>query len=119
MDWKFWKKKEPKDMFGGKSFGDEPLPKLSEDPKFESKFVQEPKFGSEAVPKDEFEIQPSQPMAAPASYGAPVGSPGMDFVAKDIEIVSAKLDALKASLESINQRLAHLERIAEGETKKW
>jgi len=42
-------------------------------------------------------------------------------VAKDIEIVSSKLDALRASLESINQRLAHLERIAEGDQpeRKW
>jgi len=34
---------------------------------------------------------------------------------KDLEIVSAKLDALKATLESINQRIANLERIAYGD----
>ncbi len=38
-----------------------------------------------------------------------------EFVGKDIEVISAKLDALRASLESINQRLANLERVAYGE----
>ena len=30
--------------------------------------------------------------------------------AKEVEVVSAKLDAVKAALESINQRLANIER---------
>ena len=36
-------------------------------------------------------------------------------VAKDIEVISSKLDALRASLDIINQRLANLERISERE----
>jgi hypothetical protein len=36
---------------------------------------------------------------------------------KDIEIIHAKLDAIRSSLDSINQRLATLERIASPETK--
>ncbi len=36
----------------------------------------------------------------------------------NMEVVSAKLDALRASLESINQRLANLERIAYGELEQ-
>ncbi len=36
-------------------------------------------------------------------------------ISKDFEILSAKLDALKALLENINQRLQNLERIAQGE----
>jgi len=39
------------------------------------------------------------------------------LVSKDIEILSAKIDSLKAMLESINQRLANLERIASEENK--
>jgi len=31
---------------------------------------------------------------------------------KDLEVISAKLDAIKATIESINQRLASLERMA-------
>ena len=40
---------------------------------------------------------------------------------KDLEIVSAKLDAIKAYLDTINQRLANLEQIARGEheKKRW
>jgi len=42
---------------------------------------------------------------------------------KDLEIISAKLDAIKAELDSMNQRLKRLERLAEGESSfskdKW
>jgi len=34
---------------------------------------------------------------------------------KDMEVVSSKLDAIKAVLDAINQRLANLERISSGE----
>jgi hypothetical protein len=34
---------------------------------------------------------------------------------KDLELISAKLDAIKAELDSMSQRLKRLERIAEGE----
>ncbi len=34
---------------------------------------------------------------------------------RDLELVSAKLDALRATLENINQRLANIERVAYGE----
>ena len=43
---------------------------------------------------------------------------------RDMELIAAKLDALKATLENINQRLAGLERVAYAEdekrnTKEW
>ncbi len=34
---------------------------------------------------------------------------------RDTELISAKLDAIKAMLENLNQRVANLERIAKGE----
>lgn len=34
---------------------------------------------------------------------------------RDTELISAKLDAIKAMLENLNQRIANLERIAGGE----
>ncbi len=39
----------------------------------------------------------------------------------EMQVISAKLDALKASLDSINQRIANLERIAQGEQpqRRW
>ena len=37
---------------------------------------------------------------------------------KNLEVISSKLDALRASLESINQRLANIEAIARGEQEQ-
>ncbi len=37
-------------------------------------------------------------------------------IGKDLEIISAKLDAIKAELDSMNQRLKRLERLTEGES---
>lgn len=44
--------------------------------------------------------------------------PHPELLSKNLEVVSSKLDVLKASLESINQRLAHLEKLAESESTK-
>lgn len=71
-------------------------------------------------------LQPVQPMP---QFGAmpppPIGGFGMEVqslqsaqsygASKDFEVISAKLDALRAAVESISQRLANLERIARGE----
>ena len=44
-------------------------------------------------------------------------------IGKDLEIISAKLDAIKAELDSMNQRLKRMERLSEGESSfpkdKW
>ena len=45
-------------------------------------------------------------------------SPQQDMTSKNIEVISSKIDALRANLESINQRLANLEAIARGEQDK-
>jgi len=60
---------------------------------------------------------PAQPTFGPQSGPPPQQHPGIgDYtVSKDIEVISSKLDALRASLDSINQRLANLERIAQGD----
>lgn len=43
-----------------------------------------------------------------------------DFInSKNLEVISSKLDAVRASLESINQRLANLEAIARGEQEDY
>ena len=53
---------------------------------------------------------PQAPTQGHAGVSAPVfvPSPG----ARDIEVVSAKLDAVKATLDSINQRLENIEKMA-------
>lgn len=73
---------------------------------------------------DELGIRPSQPSQTSQPYAArpamqpsfPQG-PGLPELVKEIEIIHAKLDAIKSSLDSINQRLATLERMASGEMK--
>jgi hypothetical protein len=44
-------------------------------------------------------------------------------IGKDLELISAKLDAIKAEIDAMSQRLKRLERIAEGENSnqgnKW
>jgi hypothetical protein len=63
------------------------------------------------------------PPNAPSAYSPQQQSLGEINIGKDLEIISAKLDAIKAELDSVNQRLKRLERIAEGEpavrSDKW
>lgn len=37
---------------------------------------------------------------------------------KDLELIAAKLDSLRATLDNINQRIANLERVAYGEDER-
>ena len=50
-------------------------------------------------------VQPSYPSAANDPY----------IASKNLEIISSKLDALKASIDALNQRVANIESIARGE----
>jgi hypothetical protein len=65
-----------------------------------------------------------QPYAAQPTYQAPQQAypqypqPSLGEMAKDIEIIHAKLDAIKSTLDSINQRLATIERMAGGEPRQ-
>jgi hypothetical protein len=59
---------------------------------------------------------PQQPFGAPIQ---PVQPSQMEYtMSKDIEIVSSKLDALKATLDGVNQRLANLERLMQNK-RNW
>ncbi len=112
----FWRHKEPdfpKEELGlGKpemDLGKEQLGLPEEEP-----------IGAGIAPSGAFPGAPPTPPEAPAAPAIhtppgmpqPGTPPGMPPVGKDIEIISAKLDALKAVLDSINQRLTNLERIA-------
>ena len=61
--------------------------------------------------------QPSMPSYPPPQFQQQprFGSPQEEMTSKNLEIISSKLDALRASIESLNQRLANLEAIARGE----
>ncbi len=53
---------------------------------------------------------------APRAYPQPYPQQPQYYGAnRDLDLVVAKLDALRATLENINQRLANLERVAYGE----
>lgn len=63
------------------------------------------------------EIPTPSPTTAPPGFAPP--QPMAPPISKDIELISAKLDALKASLDTLNQRLANIERIARGEHETY
>jgi len=56
------------------------------------------------------QLQPS--FAQPAYQQQAYPNQDTVIIGKNIEILSSKMDALQASLESINQRLMNIERIA-------
>ena len=64
-----------------------------------------------------FSQQPSFPQQPSFSqpYPQPGFNPQQEVESKNLEIISSKLDALRASIESLNQRLANLEAIARGD----
>jgi hypothetical protein len=66
-----------------------------------------------SLPRQDFQRDTSQ---YPSQYSQPQQNYG-----KDLEMISAKLDALRATLENVNQRLAALERIAKesNESYSW
>ena len=65
------------------------------------------------------------PLGAPPGFGMPGFKGGaqpqtaVQPLEREYEVLSAKLDALKAILDSINQRLENLERIARGDHEHY
>lgn len=103
----FGKKKKEKDLTGELKLGNEELgiPELNphqEAPGFESSAgVGMPEFAQEREVQHERQAQQPYPQE------------------REYEVLSAKLDALKAILDSINQRLENIERIAKGDHEKY
>jgi hypothetical protein len=66
-------------------------------------------------------VQPTNPSYA--NYPSPQQNIGEISMGKDLELINAKLDAIKAEIDAMSQRLKRLERIAEGENStpanKW
>lgn len=79
-------------------------------------------YGGYGLPTQPMPQQPSYPQYPQPSFQPQFQQPypqQQGFAAeKDLEIISSKLDALRAALESINQRLANLEAIARGEEEQ-
>ncbi|MBN2881225.1 hypothetical protein JXM83_04175 [Candidatus Woesearchaeota archaeon] len=103
----------------------------TEDPNFSSTFSQntsqfEDKFDPHNI-KHDFPEDP-QPQQQNYNYqGYPQNQPqqntarysnqdhNQEIISKNLEVLNSKLDTIRISLESINQRLVSLERIAAGE----
>lgn len=67
-----------------------------------------------------FQQSPSfgPPQSPQPNFNPPAQNTGDYTTNKNLEVISSKLDALKAAMESINQRLSNLEGIARGEEDK-
>jgi|TARA_Y100000031_G_C8166833_1_gene359792 hypothetical protein len=123
----FWKKKDEfgdiglgdKDPLGkgnlafGDDFGMGSAPGYGQQSKApeQPSFAQQPSFSQSSFAQQQFPQQ-QQP------YQQPRYEPQQDVTSKNLEIISSKLDALRASIESLNQRLANLEAIARGEEEQ-
>ena len=59
-------------------------------------------------------VPPGTPQGGPG-YAQPQQNLNEINMGKDLEIISAKLDTIKAELDSMSQRMKRLERLAEGE----
>jgi len=71
------------------------------------------------------QMPPGQPTQMQQPFGAPMPQPQpqaqKDYRSDKFDAISAKLDTIRYTLDSINQRLANLERAAYGEheKKRW
>ncbi len=132
----FWKKEDSADDFGfGKdmpAFGDNmgnnnlfgpppgqnnpAVPKAFEEEVDQSGGNIAKQFASTSYdrPRDDF-FQPQKPFAVmPPQQSADSGY----HAAKDFEIISSKLDALRAAIDSINQRIINVEELVRREKKE-
>jgi hypothetical protein len=116
----FWKKK---DEFGGIGLGDKNAA-LGSDlssglPSSDTGLSTGTADSGYGLPTPASPIQPAQPSyQQPQPVFQPQFQPSSQpqgLMQDKIDLISSKLDVLKASLESINQRLTNLENIARGE----
>ncbi len=115
----FWKKKDELDDLGkdlgldkdlGMDMGQGPSPDMGMDMgsnPTQPSFQKYPSFQQQQGIQPSFQPQPSFPQPSYQSDNY--------IASKNLEVISSKLDALRASLESVNQRLANIEAIARGE----
>lgn len=113
----FWKK----DDLGIKDFDKTPLP--------DTNFGLEPNLGFGSQPG--FGQTPSRPIqssypsfqttgfAQPQAFQSVQQEQQSYTISKDIEVISSKLDALRAAIDNLSQRLASLERMAYNEYQQY
>ena len=124
----FWKKKDDLGDLGkdfgldkelGLDVGQGPSPDLGmgmgmDAGQTQQPFQKYPSFQQQSFqqnqPSPSFQSQSFQPQTFPANDNY--------IASKNLEVISSKLDALRVSMESINQRLANIEAIARGEQEE-
>jgi len=118
----FWKKK---DEFADLGLGDKENLAFGDDFGSKQMGLDQPGFGQPATSQPSAfgtQAPPSIPAQQPQfqqQYQQPkFESPQQDLNSKNLEIISTKIDTLRASLESINQRLANIENIARGDEEQ-
>ncbi|MFH1917384.1 MAG: hypothetical protein ABIJ21_09055 [Nanoarchaeota archaeon] len=67
--------------------------------------------------------EPSQPFSPTPSFDHPIASftpskPDLPSYDKDFQLILARLDTIRSELDSINQRVIHIEKIAESSQDK-
>lgn len=86
------------------------------------------KFWKHEEPTGDLESFPAPDLSGPPPSMPPLPSEPSPFqqmaqlspqTNRDAELITAKLDVLKAQLDNIMQRLDHLERSIEGNKTKW
>ncbi|MEA3429730.1 MAG: hypothetical protein U9R08_00495 [Nanoarchaeota archaeon] len=85
------------------------------EPRIPGENIHEPSIES---PPQRFESENPMQMPAMDFNRPPQQNPHQrepQIINKDLELISAKLDGLRATLDAINQRLTNIERIASGE----
>jgi hypothetical protein len=98
------------DNFGGQPGATPGMPDAGMNPGMDQGMGQQP-------PGMAPQQQPPPPSFSqyPQQFSQPSYAPQPDIESKNLEIISSKLDAIRASIDSLNQRLANLEAIARGE----
>lgn len=124
MNWKFWKKKEPDFGLDNPGFGDAGMPEQQGAGDSLGLTQQQP-----AGLEPPHETQPGpEAVQAGADYSRPQAFQEMqqqtgitpDMIAKDLALISSKLDTVRSQLENMNQRISNLEKIASAETtREW
>ncbi|NQU79687.1 hypothetical protein HQ545_08020 [Candidatus Woesearchaeota archaeon] len=95
----------------GQQIGIDMQPQQQQQPMQQQTMQQQP------IPSQTGYVQQGPAPIASAQQNFKPHEPGLNDLAKDVEIIHAKLDAIKSSLDSVNQRLATIERIASGDNK--
>jgi hypothetical protein len=86
---------------------------LSKEPPSSYEFGSSGKDTTPTMPGPLGQQQYQDPYAAQGGFTQQGGRD--QLVAKELEIISSKLDSIRATLESLNQRISGLERVAYGD----